>query len=519
MRTNISQKLFFPSVGAVLFLSTFLSLSFFGGGRLLHDPDTGYHIRAGEFILSTFTVPRYDMFSFHQPPLPWTAHEWLSEVIMALVHRFFGLTGIVIFFSLALACTYYAHFRVLRAETREILVSTSFACLTIASSILHWLARPHIFSLIFVVAYQYVLDAYQYRQKNYLYLLPLLMLFWVNLHGAFIIGLVIVGVYLTGNAFKIFFSEDKERDETWRKLWGVAGVALACLLAALVNPYGIEHLMFPFRLVTDKFLMDHIQEYLSPNFHGTVPVRYLLFLAIVIFAFSRSNLDLVELLLVLLFTHMALYSVRYIPLFAIVVSPILARYAAPLTEEVGGALGRYLRSRSAFLFAVDSKFRGDLWLVAAAVLIYAAAAAGKISHRFDETKHPVAAVEFLRAQNLEGNMFSNDTFGDYLIYAAWPQYRVFVDGRIDMYGASVVKDYLKVTQVSPEWEQILDKYNISWIFESPAAPLSTLLLEREDWRLIYADKVAYVFVKTKGQNEHLIARFPNVKPERIAAGK
>src|SRR5262245_51726950 len=97
---------FLPTVGNLVFLGVFLGLVFLGNSQtLLRDTDTGIHIRAGEVIISTLAIPKYDIFSFHSPAPRWITHEWLSEVIMALVHRAFGLTGIVIFFALIISAT------------------------------------------------------------------------------------------------------------------------------------------------------------------------------------------------------------------------------------------------------------------------------------------------------------------------------------------------------------------------------------------------------------------------------
>src|ERR1051325_7353960 len=96
-------RLWLPSLPDIFFLLPFLFLSLSGGKALLNDAGTGFHIRAGEYMLSNMTVPRYDVFSHIAPPLPWVAHEWLSEVLMAIIHQFFGLTGIVLFFSCLIA--------------------------------------------------------------------------------------------------------------------------------------------------------------------------------------------------------------------------------------------------------------------------------------------------------------------------------------------------------------------------------------------------------------------------------
>jgi hypothetical protein len=411
-----------------------------------------------------------------------------------------------------IASTYCLLFKMFRAKSGNILLSTFFIFLVIPSSLLHWLARPHIFSFLLTLAFSWTLDAYQYRHRNYLYLLPLLMLLWVNLHGGFIVGFVLIGVYLAGNTAQTIFSSEGHLNSHRGKAITLAAVLLGCLLASVVNPFGLYILAFPFKLVSDQFLVDHISEFLSPNFHGTMPFRYLLYLTLAIFAVSATKADIIELALIVLFTHLALYSARGIPLFAIVVSPILVKHATLLLDQAGGRLAAYCKRKSANIAAVDSSVRGTLWPVGAALAIAILVASGKIDFRFDDKAHPVAAVEFLKRENLNGRMFNNDAFGDYLIYAAWPQYRVFLDGRSDMYGASVIEEYLKVIQLNPDWEKVLDKYHAGLIFEPANSPLSILLLERKDWRLVYADTVANIFVKNTPENKATIDRFKDVKP-------
>jgi hypothetical protein len=155
------SKIFVPSLAYLLFLVLFLSLSLSRGGFLLSDADTGWHIRAGEFILATFSVPQQDIFSFITPPPRWINHQWLSEVIMALVHQSLGLTGIVIFFGLLISLSYSTLFKLIRKRAREHFSCSVYDLLTITSSIFHWLARPHLFSLFLFVITYYLLEQFQ----------------------------------------------------------------------------------------------------------------------------------------------------------------------------------------------------------------------------------------------------------------------------------------------------------------------------------------------------------------------
>jgi hypothetical protein len=501
-----------PSIADMLFLALFLSIAFSTGKNLLNDCDTGYHIRAGEFILNTHTIPRQDMFSFISPPLPWTAHEWLSELIMAVVYRAAGLTGVVIFFTVIIALIYCLFFKILQKGNENVLLAAMIALFAIATSQLHWLARPHIFSLGLLIIWYYLLDKYHYRDNNLLFLCPPLMLLWVNLHGAFIIGFVLLGIYFLGNIIKYLTVPAAEKGVYLQKTRGLGLTILICLMAVLINPFGYHILLFPFNLVSNQFIMDHIIEFISPNFHEPLPFKYFFFLMIAIFAVSRERLNFVEIALILFFTNMALYSVRNIPLIAIIAAPIMLRKAGQLLDESSGWFSDFLKKRGTAIAAIDGTAKGYVWPAIGILAVVFCTANGRLEYTFNPKIKPVAAVEFLKREPIKGNMFDNDEFGDYIIYAASPEYKVFFDGRSDMYGSARLKEYFKIANFDTGWEEVLDKYKISWIIYDAKSGLSRFLLKNDDWRLIYADKVAHIFVKNIPAYQYLIHKYKDVKP-------
>jgi len=365
-----------------------------------------------------------------------------------------------------------------------------------------------------MVVWYYLLDKYQYQHKDYLYLLAPMMLLWVNLHGGFLAAFILIGIYLVGNFVMFITSEDSKRDLHRQKTKKLGLLTAVCLLVCLINPFTYHILLFPFKLTSNQFLMNNISEFLSPNFHN-LSVKFFEFfmlLALALFALSRIRLNIIELTLILLFTHMSLYSARYIPLFAIIVAPVLIKQAEPMLEQSGGKFISFFKKRASNISLIDASARGCLWPILAFVLVAALVAKGKIEHSFDEKIKPVAAVEFLKKETLHGNMFDNDEFGDYIIYAAWPQYKVFFDGRSDMYGTDILKEYLKVRHFKHGWEKIIEKYDITWIIYNANSLFSRFLLQNDDWKLIYADKVANIFLKDIPENQSLIEKYSNVEP-------
>src|SRR5882724_5457542 len=189
---------FMPSLADVLFLSFFFKL-LSNGSSLLDDGDTGWHILTGESILRTFKIPVADPYSHTVPGIAWTTHEWLAEVIFALFHRLMGLNGVVLISTTVITLTFYFLYLFMLRRRVSAPVAVSFTILAAFTSMLHWLARPHIFSLALTLAFVVILEMYQREKVNHLKLLPPLMVLWVNLHGGYILGLILVFIYAAGN--------------------------------------------------------------------------------------------------------------------------------------------------------------------------------------------------------------------------------------------------------------------------------------------------------------------------------
>jgi hypothetical protein len=505
-----------PSLADIFFLCPFLFLAFLNGNRLFNDGDTGYHIRAGDYILANLTIPHRDIFSYIDPPLPWIAHEWLSEVMMSVVHGAFGLTGVAIFFAVLIGLAYWMLFRVAQSGDSNVAVAALVVLLAMVSST-HWLARPHIFSLVLTIAWYGILDRYQRTGKDQLRWLPLLMLVWANLHGGFIIGLLLLGIYFGGNVGELLFSPHFKRAAAWRRSKRLALIGGGCLAAALCNPKGYGLLLFPFDIVSNRFVMDNVSEFFSPNFHHPLPYKYFLLFTIGLVSLSRKSLDAIETILLLLFVYMSLYSIRYIPLFAIIATPIVLRQLHAALQA-DSAVVRWLEGRGNNLRLLDAGAKGNLWPIVSVAVVCALAWNGKIEFHFDESLKPVAAVEFLKRENLPGKMFNDDEFGDYLIYAASPQYKVFFDGRSDMYGEQWGGPYTQIVRLRPDWENLVETHGFSWMFLPASAPLSVVLLRNNNWQLIYADPVAHIFLKKTAANADVIAKYPDVKVSKRTEG-
>jgi hypothetical protein len=499
-----------PTIGNMVFIALLFVLTFKSGQGLLADGDTGYHIRTGELILQTWRVPKQDIYSFHSPPLQWTAHEWLAEIIMAAIFKVSDLTGLVAFFAFLLAMTHWLLYQTLRTKSKDILLCTFITILATATSSTHWLARPHIFSLLLTVIWCRCLDRFQYKHDRTLIYLPPVMLLWFNLHGGYFFGLILLVIYLAGNVVYSLVGRPDQIRQYRMKAKSLFLVLVATVGICIINPHGFEILWFPIRVTSDRFVMDRVTEFMSPNFHEALPFKYMFLTAISMLALSRSALNLIEVAIISLLSYMALYSGRYMSLFAIIAAPLLLRTGESIIAGIPERFLQFYRKRNRNLIAIDTNLHGSLWPAISALFIVGLVLTGTLKYRFNDKKFPVAAIEFLKKETLPGKMFNNDEFGDYMIFAAWPKYRVFMDGRSDMYGEKYGSAYLKVANVQPGWKEILSEHDISWIIFDTDSALSAALRDQRDWQPIYSDRVATIFVKKAAAHESLLARHPAV---------
>ncbi len=505
----------FPSVKDILFLTLFFSPLLAENTSLLGDSDTGWHIRNGEQILRTWTLPRSDYFSYTAYGKEWFAWEWLADVVMGGAHHLAGLNGVVFVGQLLFALTFTLLFSWTLRKGSNLFVSIVCCGLATLASSLHWLARPHLFTMLILLVWYILVERLQTEGPGrWTWSFPIIILVWTNLHGGFVVGLVLLLIYALGNWLTGLFSQDgqaKHADYDRARLF--ARTALICGLASLINPYGpklYRHIFHSY--VTSGFLVDIVTEFLSPNFHMP-PVRFfelLLLGTIFVFGASRKRLTFIEIGLLVFWTHLALFSARHIPLYTLVVTPILCRhlsmYVDGLTLGVPSwvsksavAVTRY----SSHFLNFEAQFRRHLFPVILVAIVGAICLnQGRLFGQkvldadFPKKNFPVDAARFIEGRGLKGNAYTMDQWGGYLVYRLFPNYKTFLDGRSDMYGEELIKEYLKLLNAEYQWKQLVDKYNIEWILLPVQNPLASVLKESSRWKVIYDDQVSIIFVKS-----------------------
>jgi hypothetical protein len=494
-----------------------LSLLLAGSWRFLVDSDTGWHIRTGEWILQTGGAPREDLFSYTMEGRPWFAWEWLSDVLLAGVHRAYGLSGVVAAAILVLLVTFAALDRLLLRRGTDPLLALLLTSFGASVTLIHWLARPHLLSLLLMLVWTAVVEGYRRRRSRWILLLPLWMVLWANLHGAFVATFPMLIVYALGEALE-FAIRGRARSEELRRVLGTyALVAFLSALATLATPYGADLYRHIGAYLGDQQLLASILEFQSPNFHDVEgkAIEVLMLLGAVAAVRAVRDGRWVEAGLVVLWAHMTLQSKRHVTLAVIVLLPIIGEYWTKIFHDASnrlsraagplGGLWRRLRDRYRDIRAIDRQLPGVIVypFALALLLVGVTGRCGDrlLSAHFDPKRYPVAAVDFIAERIPKGHPYAYDQYGSYLIYRLYPRVKVFADGRSDFYRQGrVLEDMIDLRLVRPSWQQILDRYDVQWMLLKRDEPLALIAEMSGRWTSLYRDDTAEILVRRDGEN-------------------
>lgn len=472
-----------------IFVIALFILIFIATLRPAGDPDFWWHLRTGELILDTGAIPHADPFSYTASGQEWITHEWLSETVMYLLYDRLGMIPLIIFFSLIITAAYgFAYLRT-RDQAKPYVAGFVLVVSAVASAPL-WGVRPQMISLLLTSVFLYLLDCYEKNQKiAFLVPLPLLSMLWVNLHGGFIIGIGIVGVYWLGFMAKILFrgkGKAKGDPRAWKPVLTLAAVVVLCLLASLINPNHYKILVYPFQTLFDPAMQQYLVEWYSPDFHNIIWVPFaVLVLALVAAGMTgKSQVSISSALLVIIFGFAAFRSVRHIPLFAITAAPVLAGQIAeifkiPKSNNTGSNVSRGMNI-------------GIVLLLAAYTALIVHQLPEKQQVKEAET-FPKLAAQWLLKNQPQGNLFNSYTWGGYLIWSLYPDYPVFIDGRADVYGADFINRYATIHQAKSGWEEELDKTGAQLVLIEKDSILAQALRQLDKWDILYEDDLSVIF--------------------------
>jgi hypothetical protein len=448
------------------------------GGRhaLFNDPGTYWHLRLGRDILATASAPRCDSLTFTRSQEPWIDQSWGFDVLLAIVVDHAGWSGAAALTALGLAWLYGSLTRDLIQGGASAVAAVVVALLSAAIGCIHFLIRPHVFTLAFIYL-TFRLCRRQYDHGGWAIVwVPLLTAILANLHGGFVALPLIVACAGVGRAV----STDRT-DGTSTAVARFALIFAACCLASLVNPYGLDLHRHVVKLLFTSGVTGLIDEYKSAPF-GQPEARVLemaVLALIALPAISNRKIDRYSLIHVLVWLHLALTSIRNAPFFALAVAPVLAGLldglATSLRTEWTERPGR-----SAWPWALAV---GLLVLIASKIPLGSP----------DPAKWPLEAVAVLDAQDDRQRLFHEQDWGGLIASECRNRRLSYIDDRFELFGPKAVLEYVAALGGGPEWDAIRDRERIDVVWIKPDRGLARRLLDDPGWTVAHSATASILF--------------------------
>jgi len=461
------------------------------------DPDLWWHLANGRLIVLTGSIPHADVYSFSAAGNPWVMHEWLADLGMYGLFRAGGLPLLVAIFALIVTAAAGCLYALLR---RSGLHATAAAMLTLAGALAGstaWGARPQLLNSLFVGLLLVGLLSYRDGRLSP-WILPPFIWLWANLHSGFVVGLIISGLFVAAEAFDVWRGKPTAMPRARLSRLGLAG-AISVPLAA-VNPFGVQALLFAVGTLSSPLIQNNIQEWASPDFH-TMPGLLFEGLLILIFAglaTRKVNLRSSEWLLALATLYLAFSSQRHVPLFVLAAAPLYGRCAQALLELIprGARPGR--RTSGEHSLALGLANLG--LLLAVTVGMIAERALPNLTPAGEAAAirgiEPVDATAALLQIGKPMHVFNYYDYGGYLAWMLYPHGgRVFIDGRVEVYGSAIFGNYLRVNYLAGGWPSVIAGIEPDAIIMPSSHPLIGLLKQDPGWHEFHRDGVATVFTR------------------------
>ena len=464
--------------------------------------DFWWHIAVGREILQTKAIPQVDTYSYTASCTPYPSYQvfWLMELVLYLVYRAGGAALIVFFQSLVITAAYSIILITCLHQShhwRAAAFGTAFAVLLGLNS---WNVRPQMITYLLGAIFLYLISLLlRGGKRRWAFLLPAMMVLWVNSHGTFPLGIFFTGLWLGQEGWDYFRGKRDRLDNS--KASGVlfAGmIFILTLLACLINPRGWGVIEYLQSLLGNSVVQNLVAEWAPPTLE-TLEGRLFagaLLLTAVMLAISPRRASFYQIFSFLGVASLALFTSRGIVWFGIVMAALITEHSLAFINEL--SKNRKSNDNNPGNPVINLMFLVVILMVAILTLPWfkdrlpmPEAKAGLIS-----AETPIQATEYILTNRLQGNIFHAMSFGSYLIWAAQPEYPVFVDGRIELFPRGVWEDYLTISNATGDWEGELERYSVRTLLLSRSEqPALVYAVENDShWQLVYEDQAALVYI-------------------------
>lgn len=514
-----TKRLLLPSLGDFIFVIIFLILVRLIPSFMFGDGGTGWHLATGKFILENRRIPYEEFISYTFAGKPWITQYWFTDLIMYLVQLAAGYNGLTVLFAAIFAGIFLWLYHQSRSEGCTALLASFLVMVAATASSVQFLTRPLVASWVMVCVFAVLLENFQQgrlsAKKAWLWFF-LASIVWANCHSGYIFGIAQVIIYLGSNfLFALFHSHPAQRSDARTRTIQLS-VGLVCVLVGVsLNPYGVALHANIMETLANKSMIDSIQEFMSPSFHGGPQAGSLELL----FAFAVGGLfitltrqSLPRVLTVIAFAHLALYSVRNAPVFALIATPFIASCfsVTRLPEMFGDSAdpdgkANFARKMIDAIISYEKKLSAQevlngyhllpivMVLVFSVISLMGGSIGGTqvVQGGFSANEFPTTTMAMVKKLELNPQEGFNDAnWGGYIFYESGLP--VYIDDRGTFFGDYYIR-YGKIVSLFPEWKDLLKKDNINWIIFKRNTDLANALANDPEWTILAEDPAAILF--------------------------
>lgn len=449
-----------------------------------NDPDLWWHLKTGDVIWTTHTVPTTDLFSWTTGHHAWIPHEWLSQTLIYTAYRWGGYSGLMLWLCCFTACLLVGGYVLCSLYSGNSKTAFAGALVIWLFATIGFSIRPQLIGYNLLVVELLLVHLGRTRSPRWFYWLPPLFALWINCHGSFFLGLVLLGLFIFCSFFH--FQAGLLTAPQWDHVRRRALMLAAFLSVAvtLLNPGGLKQVLYPVdTMLHQPINLAQVQEWKplewnDPRGVGLLVVLGCIFLLLIL---RRSEIFFHELLLLALGTWLAITHGRMLFVFGILAAPVLSRLIAGEWEDYDA--NRDLPWANATMLALS---------LLTAMLAFPSRAS---LSRQVAAGNPTKAVEFIRTHHISGPMLNAYAYGGYLIWAL-PEQPVFIDGRADLYEwAGVLAKVSSWANLESDPNELLDQYRVNFCFLERNSRMATVLPLLHGWRLAYSDDTSVIYVR------------------------
>ncbi len=427
-------------------------------------------------------LPSHDLFTYTVSGHSWTDHEYLTEVVMALLTNWGGLAAISIFFAVITYAGFVFMYKTARVSRRPYVVAGLGLALAALAGAPIWGPRAQMITFALSCLELYWISEYLGGRSRAINYLPFVVVAWANLHGGFVVAFVFLGVAIAAELVELATAADSiARVPHRQRLRTLARVLVICGVAVLATPHGLSVYLNPLETLTSPAQRRLIVEWFSPDFHMLVLAPFMAMLLLVVAGFALRRPTVYQLLLTLGLIALSLQSARHIAIFIAAVTPILIETWSGIWEDLAAKRGWEGRSPPpSRLLQVTTVVA--LVVIAGAVTFRVGAELNRqASHTSGD--YPVAAANWLADHPEIGTrMYNQYGWGGYLANRFYPDpnRRVFIFGEASVMGDTFLQKYQDVQTLRSNWVQVLDEYKVDYVIYNRHEALTNVLEQLPD---------------------------------------